>query len=1081
MSSSVVGSFGGSFFTWFQEEVLPYLIGTLYIIVLILGIVLNSIMITTIRKRNLLEIRTNKFVFELTILDLISLIGFIFPAIIVAFMRNWKLSNYVCQIHGTVFTMCHMSTFGLLIAMSVERAVRAKNFDLHDRFFLRSRSVTWISILVWVVSLGIATIPQTGWVSISYDFYQAACIPSFRNNVYYLSIVFTFGLGFCFIAYFVTYSLIFSARLKKLKKPKPDDNKSGSNNLMSLMSKKTAENDKPASNNLMALMSKNTNASSNSTSVNIANNGVAPSTTATPKIGWSASNNQTSQSTGSGKPQSKFASLRARDKMKKVITKVKVSKLFSDDDTDPDFHLAVTYFIVACLMVFLWLPYFIVSFVSVNDKDLWGGFFSIVSVIAMISYCLKPIIYLAHNRHYQSVTKDTMPEKVVEKANKVRSSINEAINKLDKVMFKSTPAQKKFNATIKTTIVAKGWLGRARKNLNAKAGGLAGKAGNGNKTAIEMLALNKIKEDPENKTKNDDKTVANKTEDQTNNKLENKVVTKPTGAAAVTSSVTDISKQNSQTVNNNTKTTKQNETKPVNKQTDFKQKRKDNEQSTLNDTNVNSTAGLLLTSGAANKGRLSPESKKMSPENAKISPTGAKSNAALTNKNVSEESQPITKDRALPVKIPMNSIEEDAEGTHVQNKNMTNEFQQDDTQANSHAAKGVTHAAQGINHATQGVSHATQGDNQATQGDSHSKQGGGQATQGNSHSKQGGGHAKLLQKKDSNVDFHYAHVDTGEGSTPVIINANDGFSESPKFESPHRRQRGLVDRHESVNILPSVPETTYNSEKANTNRSSVAEYGSSHNNSVNVSRFNSRQDNTNQLQPMAERNASRQNKTLNPRHDITNQFQPTAERNTSEQSKPSVSRQDLQQQLSVDSYGSGQSKPSVSRQGLQQQMSVDSYGSGQSNDNVFYPSQKRHARDNEQANQYRPNQDNNMRNTISVPPPTDSNPISGNVRNNDPPYTDRNGYDPRTLQNDNPPNREMNLPNNRSVGNIPTGNGGKTEYNGRRRNTYQPSFLNDINNHHLNNSNSVSRRMSQIVDVPSQINNNSNPLPLDFI
>jgi Txe/YoeB family toxin of Txe-Axe toxin-antitoxin module len=41
-----------------------------------------------------------------------------------------------------------------------------------------------------------------------------------------------------------------------------------------------------------------------------------------------------------------------------------------------------------------------------------------------------------------------MPEKVVEKANKVRSSINEAINKLDKVMFKSTPAQKKFKSKL---------------------------------------------------------------------------------------------------------------------------------------------------------------------------------------------------------------------------------------------------------------------------------------------------------------------------------------------------------------------------------------------------------------------------------------------------------------------------------------------------------------------------------------------------------------------------------------------------------------------------------------------------------
>lgn len=462
--SSTVDAFGGSFFNWFQDEVLPYMLGSLYIVVMILGIVFNAILITTIRKNNMLEIRTNRFMFELAILDLISCILFIFPSIIVAFMKQWKLSDYVCKFHGTVFTFCYMVTFGFLIVMSVERATRAKNFDRHDRFFLRSKATAYVSALIWIIGLCVACIPHTGWVSISYDFYHAACVPEFGNNVYYLAIVFTFGICFCIVSYTVTYALIFSARKRQLESGQPKA--SGGGAFSSFASKNktgnNAVNAKPIT-------------------------GTPQQTTPTAKIGWGA------KADSNGKPKSKFAALKVREKMKKAVTKTKITKMFSNDNSDPDFTLAVTYLIVACLMIFLWLPYIIISFVSVSDKDLWGGFRSIVTVIAMLSYALKPVIYLAHNKKFRTVTTKTMPKKMVEKARNVRNSINTALDKIDNIMFMSA-STKKFRATIKTTLFAKRWLRKARASLARKAA-LAGKQGKNRKSHAEKLSLKKIDED----------------------------------------------------------------------------------------------------------------------------------------------------------------------------------------------------------------------------------------------------------------------------------------------------------------------------------------------------------------------------------------------------------------------------------------------------------------------------------------------------------------------------------------------------------------------------------------------------------
>jgi hypothetical protein len=67
-------------------------------------------------------------------------------------------------------------------------------------------------------------------------------------------------------------------------------------------------------------------------------------------------------------------------------------------------------------------------------------------------------------------------------------------------MFKSTPTQKKLNTTLKTTMVAKGWLNRARKNLGSNKNDSDGSNG---KTAIAMLTLKDIKEDTDSQATDD--------------------------------------------------------------------------------------------------------------------------------------------------------------------------------------------------------------------------------------------------------------------------------------------------------------------------------------------------------------------------------------------------------------------------------------------------------------------------------------------------------------------------------------------------------------------------------------------------
>ena len=55
-----------------------------------------------------------------------------------------------------------------------------------------------------------------------------------------------------------------------------------------------------------------------------------------------------------------------------------------------------------------------------SGEDVWGGWHVIGVLLGDMTYCIKPIIYLAHNRHYRKASKETIPDALREKADAVR-------------------------------------------------------------------------------------------------------------------------------------------------------------------------------------------------------------------------------------------------------------------------------------------------------------------------------------------------------------------------------------------------------------------------------------------------------------------------------------------------------------------------------------------------------------------------------------------------------------------------------------------------------------------------------------
>lgn len=456
MSSSIVSSFGGSFFKWFQDEVLPYLLGTVIVLVIIVSCVLNVLLIVTLKKRDMMRYPCNRFVLELSVLDLVAVALVLVPSLVSAFAKTWYFGDYFCYVHAGLIIWFHLVTFGLLAVMFVERMVKITNKDLYIKVFNSSRVVSLLSALVWIFTALVTGVAASPWLTISYNFYHAACVVNLDDNIYYTAIVMSLGMVASLIVCIICIVKIFKSKKKAAEK----ESNEKKNSVTSIKEEEDEKNKLNGGGGAFGALLAQTS------------NGKKDRKESTTGIGASTSGGAAS---GGKPPKNKLALMAARKKIKRAVNKTKVTKLFSlkDDNGDPNIHMMVTYIIVWIAMLICHAPYFSINIADFADSgDIWGGYYSITVIFFMVSYCLKPIIYLTHNRNYRKGYKETMPETVIEKANTARKSVSNFMDKIDKAMFK-TPGKKKLDATLNTHMAANKWL-RKVKNKKGAAGGDTG-------------------------------------------------------------------------------------------------------------------------------------------------------------------------------------------------------------------------------------------------------------------------------------------------------------------------------------------------------------------------------------------------------------------------------------------------------------------------------------------------------------------------------------------------------------------------------------------------------------------------------
>jgi hypothetical protein len=379
------------------------------------SIILNVLVVRTLKKRNSLRIPFGRFFLQLTIVDFTACVAILIPTCVVAIMSSWKLTTYACYAQGVIANFLYLNSFTIISLMTIERRVKLTNEGFYKTLFDPKWKVVVLSIFVWIINLGISAIPISNWIETSYDFYHAACTVRFDEALYYLVGVFSVGLALAFCVGLCTFPCIFHKRMNEIKRKKEADALNEKN-----------DNIKSNIDNYDGSIMK-----MNSNDVNKQNGSEVPE------------GNRGINIIEMSRHQPRHSISRSRSRLQTARRRLEyvaeTSRTVFVNDNSVDFNLAVTVFITWCVMVICWLPYFIVAFYDSFHASCWSGFYTIALIVALPTYCLRPLIYLAYNRHDQSTTEHDSEN--ISRSTKVKS-FKKAINKLDKVVFMSTKKRK---------------------------------------------------------------------------------------------------------------------------------------------------------------------------------------------------------------------------------------------------------------------------------------------------------------------------------------------------------------------------------------------------------------------------------------------------------------------------------------------------------------------------------------------------------------------------------------------------------------------------------------------------------------
>lgn len=448
---ALIESFGDTLTLWLRSKIIPYILFGTCIIVIITSCVLNIFMIFMLKRRKLISLPTNRFLLQLIVIDFLACGFVLVPICVTALAKSWILSNPLCYFHAVISTWLLLVSFGLVSLCFIERVTKQKSPKIHQNLFDTNVGVTLISGFVWAIDLGIALLPVFGIASIAYDEYQASCAVSYSKSKIFAPLVFALTFVLPFLVFIVCCIILFSHHRNKAKQ-KQDD-------MIEMLKPAHEQNSTFAS----------PPSSERST---LSTTGIVTAVEETPRnvsarrdtlAEMTMSEQETENNRRRYWKNIRKSTKQRPSRLQSVVSAVQNYDLFSDDHKDEDHHLAVTYMIVYSFLTICWLPFLALAIANAFSDAIWQGWYSLTLIFSVLSFIAKPIIYLAHNRHFRQNSKMALPSDVATKVERIRNSISSVVNRLDRAVFVSPRTDKTVVTAIAVNKTAKAWIKKVKK------------------------------------------------------------------------------------------------------------------------------------------------------------------------------------------------------------------------------------------------------------------------------------------------------------------------------------------------------------------------------------------------------------------------------------------------------------------------------------------------------------------------------------------------------------------------------------------------------------------------------------------
>lgn len=146
------------------------------LILMLSSLICNGLVAATfaLRSRDLLSVTCNKFVFNMTIINVFTSV-FVLPFVVATSIHgDWLFRHTWCQMNGFLLILLSCALLLTLAAVSYDRYYFIVKPLRHPIFMSSSRAYTMI-VMIWLYSLFTAVLPLLGWGTYGYQNAKLSC------------------------------------------------------------------------------------------------------------------------------------------------------------------------------------------------------------------------------------------------------------------------------------------------------------------------------------------------------------------------------------------------------------------------------------------------------------------------------------------------------------------------------------------------------------------------------------------------------------------------------------------------------------------------------------------------------------------------------------------------------------------------------------------------------------------------------------------------------------------------------------------------------------------------------------------